>query len=176
MSKTKIHSDDEKCVMKKLGPISSSLCVVHIIGRRVSGNQDQNLCQDRSLRLQTIVEQSHKLAWRFLSMPRNSWATLGATNFFKIVRYSLLAYCEYQSAPFGGVIHGSNPCAVAILGNSSVLRSKALSDFATDGSLSAKDLRHHGFGFFFFDGLQGFLSRADLEFAESILNRFEVLR
>jgi hypothetical protein len=56
--------------MKRLGPISSSLCVVHIIGRRVSGNQDQNLCQDRSLRLQTIVEQSHKLAWRFLSMPR----------------------------------------------------------------------------------------------------------
>jgi hypothetical protein len=70
MSKIKIHSDDEKCLMKRLEPISSSLCVVHIIGRRVSGNQDQNLCQDRSLRLRTIVEQSHKLAWRFLPMPR----------------------------------------------------------------------------------------------------------
>ena len=53
---------------------------------------------------------------------------------------------------------------------------EALSDFATDGSLFAKDSRHHGFGFFFFDGLQGFLSRANLEFAESILDRFEVLR
>jgi len=44
--------------------------MVHIIGRRMTANQDQNLCQDRSLRLLTIVEQSHKLAWRFLSMPR----------------------------------------------------------------------------------------------------------
>src|SRR4029077_4992615 len=43
------------------------LFVVHIIGRRVSGNQDQNLLrQDRSLRLGTIAEHSHKLAWRTL--------------------------------------------------------------------------------------------------------------
>jgi hypothetical protein len=34
--KIKIHSDNKKCPMKRLGPISSSLCVVHIIGRRVS--------------------------------------------------------------------------------------------------------------------------------------------
>jgi len=31
MSKIKIHSDDEKCLMKRLGPISSSLCVVRIL-------------------------------------------------------------------------------------------------------------------------------------------------
>jgi hypothetical protein len=43
------------------------LFVVHIIGRRVSGNQDKNLVrQDRSLRLGTIAEHSHKLAWRTL--------------------------------------------------------------------------------------------------------------
>jgi hypothetical protein len=43
MSKVKIHSDDEKYLMKRLGQISSSFCVVHIIGRRVSGNQDPNV-------------------------------------------------------------------------------------------------------------------------------------
>src|SRR4029077_20851791 len=43
------------------------LFAVHIIGRRVSGNQDQNLvAQDRSLRLRTIAERSHELGWRTL--------------------------------------------------------------------------------------------------------------
>src|ERR1700741_67365 len=43
------------------------LFVVHIIGCRVSGNQDQNLVrQDRSLRWGTIAEHSQKLAWHTL--------------------------------------------------------------------------------------------------------------
>jgi hypothetical protein len=46
------------------------LSVAHIIGRRVRGNQDQNLvCQDRSLRLRTIAEHSHKLAIRRQNNP-----------------------------------------------------------------------------------------------------------
>ena len=47
------------------------LSVAHIIGRRVRGNQDQNLVchRDRSLRLRTIAEHSHKLAIRRQNNP-----------------------------------------------------------------------------------------------------------
>ena len=63
-----VEGDSHVCICTKTWTnFVRCLSAVHIIGRRVSGNQDQNLvAQDRSLRLRTIAERSHELGWRTL--------------------------------------------------------------------------------------------------------------
>ena|SRR5271166_2938090 len=71
MSKIKIHTDDEKSLMKRLGLISSSLCLVHIIGRRVTGNPDHLLLKvdislAKTLSRQAPPRHSSTVSWTVL--------------------------------------------------------------------------------------------------------------